>query len=109
MASSMEFVEYAAEQLSGAGEITSRKMFGEFGLYCNGKFFGLICDNQLFVKTTEAGKNVLPGLREAAPYEGAKPHFLIEQLENRELLAQFLVQTCAELPMQKPRKKKKES
>ncbi len=104
----MEFVEYAAEQLSGAGEITCRKMFGEYGLYCNGKFFGLICDNQLFVKITEAGRSILPGLREASPYEGAKPHFLIEQLEGRERLAQFVIQTCAELPMPKPRKKKKE-
>ena len=53
MASSLEFVEYAAGQLAGAGEITWKRMFGEYGLYCNGLFFAVICDNQLFVKMTE--------------------------------------------------------
>ena len=38
MASSIEFVQYAAEQMSDVGEITYRKMFGEYGLYCGGIF-----------------------------------------------------------------------
>ena len=39
MASKIEFVEFIAEQLREAGEITNRKMFGEYGIYCNGKIF----------------------------------------------------------------------
>ena len=74
MASSKEFVKYIADQLSGAGEITYRKMFGEYGMYCNGKIFALICDDQLFVKITEAGRNFWPELEEAPPYEGANLH-----------------------------------
>lgn len=50
MASSLEFVRYAAEQMGAAGEITYKKMFGEYGIYCNGKIVGLICENQLFIK-----------------------------------------------------------
>ncbi len=30
MASSLDFVEYVCEQISGAGEITYKKMFGDF-------------------------------------------------------------------------------
>ena len=54
MASKAEFVEYIADQLSGAGQITYRKMFGEYGMYCDGKIFALICGDELFIKITEA-------------------------------------------------------
>lgn len=50
MASSKEFVEYAMEQLRDVGLVSYRKMFGEYGWYCDGKFLGVICDDQLFVK-----------------------------------------------------------
>ena len=52
MASKPEFVEYIADQLSDAGSITYRKMFGEYGLYCDGKIFALICEDELFIKVT---------------------------------------------------------
>lgn len=108
MASSREFVEYVAGQLAEAGEITYRKMFGEYGLYCNGKIFSVICEDQFFVKVTEAGRKVWGGLKEAAPYEGAKPYFLIEEIDDRETLSAFVIETCKELPVPKPKKKKAE-
>ena len=64
MASSLEFVRYAAEQMGAAGEITYKKMFGEYGIYCNGKIVGLICENQLFIKITEAGRRLCPDYEE---------------------------------------------
>lgn len=107
MASSLEFVEYAAGQLAGAGTITWKRMFGEYGLYCNGLFFAVICDNQLFVKPTEAGLRLGPDLPQAPPYEGAKDSFLLEDLEDRDWLAEFATATCRELAAnQKPKKPK---
>ena len=38
MASRKDYVEYVAEQCGGAGAITWRPMFGEYGLYCDGIF-----------------------------------------------------------------------
>ena len=58
MASSPDFVEYVCFQLRHAGEISFKKMFGEYGLYCDRKYFGLVCDNQLFVKVTVPGLEV---------------------------------------------------
>ena len=55
MASDQSIVDYICGQLGDAGEISSRKMFGEYGVYCGGKFFGVICRNTLFVKKTKAG------------------------------------------------------
>lgn len=106
MASSLDFVEYVCEQLRGAGEITYKKMFGEYGIYCNGKIIGVICDDQFFVKKTDAGADILPDLEEAPPYEGAKPYFLVDCVDDDELMTQFISATCAALPAPKPKKKK---
>ena len=45
MASHPDFVNYVAEQLREAGAIRSRKMFGEYGLYCDDVFFAVICED----------------------------------------------------------------
>ena len=39
MASKIEFVEFIVDQLQEAGLITYKKMFGEYGIYCDGKIF----------------------------------------------------------------------
>ena len=46
MASHLSYVNFVCEQMAGAGTITWRRMFGEFSLYCDGKFFGVICGDQ---------------------------------------------------------------
>lgn len=107
MASSKEFVEYVCEQIGRAGEITYRKMFGEYGVYCNGKIVMLVCDNQCFLKQTEAGKKILTEIVEVPPYQGAKPYFLIENLEDKNYLEELIKATYEELPEPKPRKHKK--
>lgn len=104
MASNPEFVEYVADQLRDAGNITYRKMFGEYGMYCDGKIFALICENQLFIKITDVGRQLAPELETAPPYDGAKDYFLIENIDDREFLTSFVMETCKELPMPKPKK-----
>ncbi len=106
MASRQDFVDYVCEQIGGAGRIRFGKMFGEYGIYCDDKVIGVICNDQFYVKKTVAGAEILPGCPEAAPYTGAKPHFLVEELDDRELLGRFIAATCAELPAPKPKKKK---
>ena len=84
-----------------------KKMFGEYGLYVSGRMVALVCDNQLFVKPTEAGRELLGMPREGVPYPGAKPHFVLdEHLDNRELLAAVFRATEAALPAPKPKKRK---
>ncbi|MDE6026199.1 MAG: TfoX/Sxy family protein [Lachnospiraceae bacterium] len=107
MASNPEFVEYVADQLRDAGNITYRKMFGEYGMYCDGKIFALICENQLFIKITDAGRQLAPELETAPPYDGAKDYFLIENVDDRDFLTSFVMETCKELPMPKPKKPRK--
>lgn len=110
MASNQEFVDYIVEQLSSCGKVTSRKMFGEFTLYCDDKVVGLICDDQLFVKPTEKGRTFIGNVVEAAPYPGAKNYFLIEEkIEDAEWLSRLIKITGKELPKPKPKPQKKKT
>ncbi|MBU1014080.1 MAG: TfoX/Sxy family protein [Bacteroidetes bacterium] len=110
MASDQNFVDFVLDQIENAGEVTAKKMFGEYGVYSDGKIFALICDNQLFIKPTEAGSAFIGNVVEAPPYTGAKLSFLIEdKIEDREWLSELVRITVKELPEPKPKKKKKKT
>lgn len=108
MASDKNFVDYVTQQLGQAGVIRAKKMFGDYGLYCDEVFFALVCDNQCFIKATAQGEAAFPHLPKAPPYEGAKEALLVEDLEDREALAALARLTCQALAGQpaKPTKKK---
>ena len=107
MASDQNFVDFVMEQIKNAGEISAKKMFGEYGIYADGKLFGLICDNKLFIKPTISGREFIGNVVEAPPYEGAKPSFLIEEkIEDRTWLSELIRISLKELPPAKPKKKK---
>ena len=55
MATTKETANFVLEQIEGAGDVSIRKMFGEYGVYCDGKFVALICDDTFFIKETDAG------------------------------------------------------
>ena len=108
MASDLTFVEYVRDQMSAAGTITFRKMFGEYAIYCDGKVVALVCDDQLFVKPTSAGRSFVKRVTEAPPYPGAKSHFLIsDELDDREWISNLVRITERELPVPKPKKAKR--
>ena len=107
MASDLAYVQHVCDQLRNVGEVSYKKMFGEYGLYVSGRMVALVCDNQLFVKPTEAGRELLGTPSEGAPYPGAKPHFVLdEHLDNRELLSAVVRATEAALSAPKPKKRK---
>ena len=107
MASDKSFVEFIANQMGNAGDISFRKMFGEYAIYCGRKVVALICDNQLFVKPTAGGKVYIGNIVEAAPYPGAKPHFLIEDaFEDQDWISGLIKITEQELPVPKIKKTK---
>ena len=107
MASDLDFVEFIVDQIENAGEITYKKMFGEYALYSDGKIIALVCDDQLFVKPTKAGKSFINNVIEAPPYPGAKLYFLIEEkIEDREWISSLIRLTVKELPEPKPKSRK---
>ena len=106
MASHADFVEYVAEQMQQAGSIRSKKMFGEYGLYCDGVFFAVICDDQLFVKITPQGETMFPDLPKAPPYAGARDYFFVEDVDDRERLTKLIRITCEALMLQQKKRRK---
>jgi DNA transformation protein len=108
MATTQNTIDFLLDQLSGAGEVSARKMFGEYCLYLAGKPVGLLCDDQLYLKPTQAGKGKLAEVVEGSPYPGAKPHLLItaDQWEDARWLCDLIRETARELPLPKPKTKK---
>lgn len=98
MGSDVGFVEFVVDQIDADCAVTYRKMFGEFGLYSHGTFFGLICDDSLFIKPTEAGRTFIGDVAEAPAYPGARPSFLIEdKVEDGPWLSELVRITAREL------------
>jgi TfoX/Sxy family transcriptional regulator of competence genes len=107
MASEQKFVDFIVEQIDIPEKISSKKMFGEYGLYFEDKMFALVCDNKLYIKPTTSGKEYITDLVEESPYPGAKPCFLIEEkLDDKVWLKKLVEITVKELPEPKPKKKK---
>jgi len=108
MTSDLDFIEYVVDQMDDAGVITYKPMFGGHTVYCHGKVVALICDNQLFVKPTAAGRAFIGDVVEAPAYPGAKLSFLIDEgLEDKEWISRLIRLTEKELPAPKPRRKPK--
>ena len=105
MSTDNEFIEYIFNQAQGAGQVSYRKMFGEYALYVDGKVVALVCNNQLFVKPTDAGRRLLGTPSLAPPYPGARDHFLLDaEVDDSERLAELLRATADALPLPRPKK-----
>jgi TfoX/Sxy family transcriptional regulator of competence genes len=104
MASNEKFVAFIRDQMAGAGSISARKLFGEFAIYCDETVVAFVCDDQLFVKPTAAGMALIGEPSLAPPYPGAKPHILIDDLDDAEFLSALISATARALPAAKPKK-----
>lgn len=108
MASDPDFVQFIVDQIDESCDVSYRKMFGGITLYSKGKVVALICDNQLFMKATDAGRRFIGEVVEAPPYPGAKLALLIgDQIDDAEWLTELVRVTEEVLPKPKPKAKKK--
>jgi len=49
MSPKQSLADFIIEQIENAGTVSARKMFGEYGIFCNGKMVALICDDQFLL------------------------------------------------------------
>ena len=107
MASSKSTMEMLIGQMQAAGTVSARAMFGEFGIYCDGKMPALVCDDQLFVKPTPQGEAFIGAHEKAPPYPRAKPHIVVpeDRWDDARWLSDLIRITAAALP--EPTKKPK--
>ena len=106
MACNSDFVQFIVDQCSGAGEIAVKKMMGDYCIYCDGVLFGLICDNNLYIKQTDAGEAVLEEVVLRPPYPSALEHFYITNVDDRDYLEDIIRATLSELMSGKSKAKR---
>ena len=106
MASTKEFAEFVCDQIRGCGELRSRKMFGEYMMYVNGKPLLMICDNTVYVKMLPETEALLGGGATGRPYEGAREHYILD-IEDREKALDIIaaLEPVTPLPVKKNRRK----
>ena len=101
--SNPDLVQYIVEQASKGGETSAKKMFGDYCFYCDGKPVGLICDDYLYLKPL---KQIEPLLHDCdrnmqPPYEGAKPHYVITDVDDSDYISSLVRTIAANLPTKK--------
>ncbi len=108
MATSPDTIAFIAEQLAGAGDVSTRKMFGEYALYLDGKVVALVCGDSLFVKPTVGALALVHDPSMGPPYPGAKPHILADALlDEPDRLVDVIRAVAQDLPAPKPKKPKR--
>ena len=107
MATNKEYRDYILDNLSLLDNITCKPMMGEYLLYYNNLLFGGIYDERLLIKRTITNQKY--HLEEAIPYEGAKPMYLIDDVDNREMLRDIILDTCEGLNIDKKKITAKEA
>ncbi len=100
-------VAFIEDQLADL-PVRTAAMFGEYGIYCDNKIVGLICDDSLFIKPSRVDPSLLEGTTLAPPYPGAKNYHCVpgDLLDNREWLRAAICATADALPAPTPKKPK---
>jgi TfoX/Sxy family transcriptional regulator of competence genes len=102
LASSRSIVEYVLVQLGP--DATAKPMFGEYGIYFRGTLIGLLCDDRLFLKPTEAASQLLGEHERDAPYPGAKLAIVVPEdlWDERSLMRRLALATAEALAKPQP-------
>lgn len=106
MATAPETMEFILDKLDDRERFTTRRMFGEYALYADGKTVALICDDLLYVKILPQSAALEDVCEKGEAYPGSKPYYVVteDQLDTIEDLPSILVDIAASLPAKKPKR-----
>ena len=91
MASSKEYRDFIVEQFNLLDKVTYKPMMGEYLFYYNGLLFGGLYDDRLLVK--KVNNNEKYNMKDAIPYNNGKPMYLVEDVDDKELLRNIVLDT----------------
>lgn len=84
--------------------LTSRKMFGEYALYLDGKTVAFVCDDTLFIKPTAGALALLPDSPRGPAYPGSKDYIIgSDLLDDPDLCTRALRIVCEDSPAPNPK------
>ena len=104
MATSIDFINYVCEQLNGVGNLTYKKMFGEYMIYLNSKPVIIVCDNIAFVKKLNPITEMMQNADVGFPYKGAKEHYILD-IDNADFCKKIVTKIEEVTPIPKSKKK----
>jgi hypothetical protein len=87
--------EAVLEKLNLLNNISCKCMMGEYLLYNDAILFGGIYDNRLLIKIVDSNKKY--NMQEQIPYNGAKSMYLVDEINNEQLLRDIIIDTCKDL------------
>ena len=91
MATKKEYKDFILEQLSLLDNITCKQMMGEYLLYYNKILFGGIYDDKI------VDSNKKYNMKKSIPYENAKPMYLVDNVDNKDILRSIVLDTYKDL------------
>ncbi|MDE5628721.1 MAG: TfoX/Sxy family protein [Muribaculaceae bacterium] len=104
MACTSEFIEYICDMLAPLGEVSRRKMMGDYVIYVNEKCVITACDNIAYVKKLPCIADLMTDAECGCPYEGAKEAYILDLTDPHKALK--VIKTIWEhLPFPKSKKK----
>lgn len=104
MASTKEYLDFVLEQLSPLDGITCREMMGEYLIYKDGVYFGGVFDDRFLVKIADGCDF---DFEKQLPYDGAKPMYLVEDIDDKDAVCKIALEVCEALKAQSGKKTKK--
>ncbi len=104
MATSINYINYVCEQLNDIGNITYKKMFGEYMVYHNDKPVIIVCDNTAFVKKLDCLNELMKDASVGYPYKGAKEHYILD-IDNAHFSRKVVTKIAQVTPVPKSKKK----
>lgn len=110
MATNKDFVLYLQDCLRHVRNLRFKAMFGEYAMYVDDVVVALVCDQTVFIKTSDSTNALLAQrVKLGNAFPGAKPAYMLTEgeLEDEELMTQVIAAVLRDrVAKVKPAKKK---
>ncbi len=107
MSTTAGFIAHVLDLAGLGGRLTTRRMFGEYALYVDGKVVAFACDNRLYVKYAEPTRALTDPLPSGQAYPGSKPYAVADELlDDAQGLRALLLETADAMPTPPPKAKR---
>lgn len=104
MATSREYALFVENLFRGVDGFSMKRMFGEYGIYLQGRVLGFLCDEQILLQDTPTARKLLPDAERKELFPGSKLFIIFSDEGNHHLLQSVAQAMWEELPVPKPRK-----
>ncbi len=104
MATSKEYALFVENQFRGLEGFTLKRMFGEYGMYLQGRVLGFLADEQILLQSTPTAMRLLPEAERRELFPGSKLFIVFPDEGNSQLLKSVSMAMLEELEFPKPRK-----